>query len=157
MLTLSAALPEVHVPTGTVLVSEGEPGGPVWVLVSGSLRVTKGGVQVNAITRPGAFIGEVSVLLGSPFTATVEATDDCVLRHAVDGAAWLRSDGEIATFVAIGLAERLDFVTTYLADLRHQYGDAPGLAMVPDVLRRLAERQGPTAQPGSLRDPDPEY
>lgn len=157
MLTLSASLPEVEVPAGTIVVAEGQPGGPVWVLVSGALRVTKGGVEVNSITRPGAFIGEVSVLLGSPFTATVEAVEPCVLRHAADGAAWLKSDGEIATFVAVGLAERLDFVTTYLADLRHQYGDAPGLAMVPDVLRRLAERQGPVARPGSMRDPDPDY
>jgi CRP/FNR family cyclic AMP-dependent transcriptional regulator len=59
--------------------------------------------------------------------------------------------------VAEGLAERLAFVTTYLADLKHQYGDAPGLAMVGQVLSELAQRQGPTARPGSLRDPDPDY
>jgi CRP-like cAMP-binding protein len=157
MLTLSSHLPEVQVAAGAVLVREGDVSGPIWVLVSGSLRVTKGGVEVNAIDQPGAVIGEVSVLLGSPFTATVEANEECRLRHAVDGAALLRSDGEIATLVAVGLARRLDFVTTYLADLRNQYGDAPGLAMVPDVLRRLAQRQGPVAQPGSARDPEPDY
>ena len=59
--------------------------------------------------------------------------------------------------VADGLAERLNFVTTYLADLKLQYGDAPGLSMVSDVLQRLAHRQGPAARPGSARDPDPEY
>jgi hypothetical protein len=59
--------------------------------------------------------------------------------------------------VAQGLAERLAFVTTYLADLRHQYGDAPGLAMVGQVLTELSQRQVPTARPGSARDPDPEY
>ena len=59
--------------------------------------------------------------------------------------------------MATGLAERLAFVTTYLADLRHQYGDAPGLAMVSGVLQELAQRQGPPARPGSLRDPDPDY
>ena len=57
--------------------------------------------------------------------------------------------------VAIGLAERLNLVTTYLADLKHQYGDAPGIAMVGEVLARLAERQAPPARPGSARDPDP--
>jgi hypothetical protein len=59
--------------------------------------------------------------------------------------------------VAIGLAERLNFVTTYLADLKHQYGDAPGLSMVADVLHQLAQRHGPVARPGSARDPDAEY
>ena len=54
-------------------------------------------------------------------------------------------------------SERLDFVTSYLADLKHQYGDAPGLSMIPDVLRQLAQRQAPPAQPGSARDPDPDY
>jgi hypothetical protein len=59
--------------------------------------------------------------------------------------------------VAIGLAERLNFVTTYLADLKQQYGDAPGLSMVNDVLARLAQGQTPSARPGSARDPNPEY
>jgi hypothetical protein len=46
--------------------------------------------------------------------------------------------------------------TSYLADLKHQYGDAPGLAMVSEVLHQLAQRQGPPARPGSARDPDPD-
>jgi hypothetical protein len=59
--------------------------------------------------------------------------------------------------IAVGLAERLNFVTTYLVDLKHQYGDAPGLSMIPDVLRELAQRQATPARPGSARDPDPLY
>ena len=59
--------------------------------------------------------------------------------------------------VAIGLAERLNVVTTYLADLKHQYGDTPGLSMVSDVRSQLGQRQAPSARPGSARDPDPEY
>ena len=85
------------------------------------------------------------------------AAEPSLLRYAKDGRALLDSDPQISTFVAIGLAERLDFVTTYLADLKAQYGDAPGLAMVSDVLAKLAARTGPTARPGSAREPDPEY
>jgi hypothetical protein len=48
-------------------------------------------------------------------------------------------------------------VTTYLADLTIQYGDAPGLAMVPTVLRQLEQRTAAKAVPGSVREPDPEY
>ena len=112
---------------------------------------------MNSITRPGALIGEISVLLNSTYSATVAANEPSVLRYAADGQALLTSDPEIIFLVAAGLAERLNFVTTYLADLKHQYGDAPGLAMVPEVLRQLAQRQGPVARPGSSRDPDPEY
>jgi CRP-like cAMP-binding protein len=119
--------------------------------------VRRNGVDVNAITQPGAIIGEIAVLLGSGNSATVVADSECRLRYAADGRALLDSHPEISSYVAAGLAERLNFVTTYLADLKHQYGDAPGLAMVPDVLARLAGRQGPSARPGSQRDPDPEY
>jgi hypothetical protein len=59
--------------------------------------------------------------------------------------------------VAIGLAERLAFVTTYLADLRHQYGDAPGLSIISSVLSELEQRKGRRAEPGSMREPNPEY
>ncbi len=157
MLALSAHLPEVAFAPGDVIVQEGGSDGSLWVLVSGALQVTKGPVVVNTVTRPGALVGEIAVLLDTINGATVRATEPSVLRHAVDGRALLASDPAITRLVAIGLAERLNFVTTYLADLKLQYGDAPGLSMVADVLARLAERQGPVARPGSARDPDPEY
>jgi hypothetical protein len=96
-------------------------------------------------------------LLDSVFSATVTAAEPSVMRHAAIGRALLESDPEITTLLAVGLAERLNFVTTYLADLKHQYGDAPGLSMIPEVLRQLSQRQGPPARPGSARDPDPDY
>jgi CRP-like cAMP-binding protein len=158
MLVLSAPLPEVDVAPGEVLVAEGEATGCIWVLVSGALAVTRGDVPVNTITRAGSVIGEVSILLGSAkASATVTASEPSRLRKATDGSSFLRSNPEILHLVAVDLAERLNFVTRYLADLKVQYGDAPGLAMVPAVLRRLAERKGPVAVRGSARDPDPEY
>ena len=157
MLTLSAHLPEVELAKGDTIVAEGSATGAIWVLVAGALGVRRGGELVNTITQPGALVGEVSVLLNSAGSATVEATERSRLRYAADGRAFLASDPAILTFVAVGLAERLNFVTTYLADLKHQYGDAPGLSMVPDVLQRLAQRQTGSAKPGSVRDPDPEY
>ena len=157
MLALSAHLPEIEFAPGDTIVAEGGVAGAIWILVSGALQVRRGSVLVNTVTQPGALVGEISVLLDTAYGATVEATQRSTLRHAVDGHAFLASDPAIATFVAVGLAERLNFVTTYLADLKHQYGDAPGLAMVPDVLRQLAQRQTALARPGSARDPNPDY
>ncbi len=157
MQTLSAGLPEVTFATGDVIVREGGAGGPLWVLVSGSLLVRKAEVLVNTITQPGSLVGEMSLLLDCTFSATVSAAEPSVMRHAADGRAFLDSDPEITRLLAVGLAERLHFVTAYLADLKHQYGDAPGLSMIPEVLRQLTQRQGPLARPGSARDPDPEY
>jgi CRP/FNR family cyclic AMP-dependent transcriptional regulator len=157
MLALSASLPEISFAPGEIVIREGGSAGGLWILVSGALKVSKGGVVVNSITRPGALVGEIAVLLDTVNSATVEATEASVLRHAADGRALLASDPTITRLVAVGLAERLNFVTTYLVDLKHQYGDAPGLAMVSDVLAQLAERQGAGAKPGSARDPEPEY
>jgi CRP-like cAMP-binding protein len=157
MLVLSAHLPEVEFGPGDVVVREGGPGGGIWVLVSGGLRVRKGDIHVSSITNPGALIGEMSVLLGIAHSATVEATEPSTLRHAADGHGLLADDPAIAQLVAVGLAERLHFATTYLADLTRQYTGAPGLSMVSDVLSRLEQRTGPLASPGSARDPDPEY
>lgn len=157
VLQLAAHLPSVAYAPGDVIVAEGGAAGGLWVLESGALNVRKGGVLVNSITTPGALVGEISLLLSMPFSATVEASAPTVMRHAVDGQAFLSAEPAILRLLAVGLAERLNFVTTYLADLKHQYGDTPGLSMVSDVLRKLSQRHAPPARSGSARDPDPEY
>jgi CRP-like cAMP-binding protein len=157
MLELAAHLPEVHLAAGDAVVQEGGTGHGLWVLVDGALDVLKGDVVVNTITLPGALVGEMSALLGTRHSATVVASRPTVLRHAEHGPAFLDSSPQVVRLVAQGLAERLAFVTTYLADLRHQYGDAPGLSMVGEVLAELAQRQAPPARPGSARDPEPDY
>jgi CRP-like cAMP-binding protein len=157
LLQHTAGLPEISLAPGDTVVREGEIGGGLWVLVSGALQVSKAGMSINSISRPGAAIGEISLLLNAPYSATVVASEASTLRYAADGRALLMSVPAITRLIAAGLAERLDFVTTYLADLKNQYGDAPGLTMVSDVLHELAHRQGRPARPGSAREPSPDY
>ncbi len=157
MLAMTAGLPEVHFAAGDTVLAEGGSAAGIWVLVSGALQVSKNGVDINTVAQPGAVVGEISVLLGTPYGATVRASQPSVLRHAADGRALLDSHPAISRLVAVGLAERLNFVSTYLVDLKQQYGTAPGLSMVADVLRELSQRQSAPARPGSARDPDPDY
>lgn len=157
MLRVTAGLPELHFAAGDTVLAEGGPAAGLWVLVSGTLQVSKNGIDINTVAQPGAVVGEISVLLGAPCGATVRATVASVLRHAADGRALLDSHPAISRLVAVGLAERLNFVTAYLVDLKQQYGTAPGLSMVTDVLRELSQRQATPARPGSARDPDPEH
>ena len=156
MLVLAAHLPEIELLPGEAVVHEGGQSGGLWVLVAGALEVRKGDIVVNTITEAGALIGEISLLLGTDHGATVQATVPSRLRFAADGPALL-GDPEITKIVAIGLAKRLNAVSTYLADLKDQYGDAPGLSMVSDVLSRISQQQIAPARPGSARDPDPDY
>jgi CRP-like cAMP-binding protein len=156
LLDLCRELPVVEVEPGEIVVQEGDVGGSVFILESGALRVRKGDTPVNSIDEPGAIVGEISVLLGSPYGATVEATAPSRLRYAEDGVSFL-GDPEVLRLIAVGLARRLNYVTAYLADLKEQYADAPGLSMVGSVLAKLAQHQQGLAQEGSARDPDPEY
>lgn len=156
LLSLTAHLPEIDLAAGDTLVAEGGTGCALWVLVAGELEVSKGSVQVNTITAPGSLVGEISVLLDVPYTATVRALTASRLRVAADGHALLDTDPRIARLVAMGLASRLNVVTHYFADLKRQYGDAPGLSMVGQVLSQLAQRQATPVRSGSLRDSAPD-
>jgi CRP-like cAMP-binding protein len=83
MLKHTIGLPEIALAPGDTVVREGDAGGGLWILVSGALRVSKGGVSVNVVNRPGAVIGEISLLLDSPYTATVVAASRawCAMRR----------------------------------------------------------------------------
>jgi hypothetical protein len=58
--------------------------------------------------------------------------------------------------VAELLAQRLNSVTGYLADLKRQYEDHDDhLGMVDEVLETLTHQQADRFEVGSDRDPDP--
>lgn len=158
LLQRTSTLPERTFAPGEALVTDGEQNRALYVLVEGTIEIRKGDTRINTITAPGACIGEVGLLLGIPATATVVAVEPTRVRVAEDGASLLHSDPEITVAVARTLAERLNLVTTFLADLRRQYGGESGsLAVVDTVLANLTQRQGPAARPGSRREPDPLY
>lgn len=62
---------------GSVVLSEGDPGASMYVIVSGEVKVYtrgKGGTVYLARLGEGDFFGEVSVLTGKPRTATITAS-----------------------------------------------------------------------------------
>jgi hypothetical protein len=68
---------------GEILVSEGEPGSSLFVLVSGFARVfvrdaTRRNRQIRTL-QEGEFFGEVSLVTGQPRSATVTAAAPCEL------------------------------------------------------------------------------
>jgi CRP/FNR family cyclic AMP-dependent transcriptional regulator len=157
LLQRTAGLPEVKLAAGEVLVREGESGDGLWILLTGALQVSKSGTAISQIRGAGAAVGEIALLLNSLHSATVVAIEPSTLRYAADGHALLMNDPTITRLIATGLAERLAFATTYLADLKNQYADAPGLAMVSEVLDQMAHRPpGRGANAGSVRDPHPD-
>lgn len=68
---------------GEIVVTEGEPGESLFVLTTGAVRTyvrdERGGSAAVRVLREGDFFGEVSLLEGSPRTATVTAAGHCEL------------------------------------------------------------------------------
>jgi len=98
------------VEAGHTLFVEGAPSGNLYVILNGSAVVRKNGRRI-ATVGPGDVVGELSVILGGPRTATVQAEtpiewlvlDRASLRQAISevpGLAW-----NILTSVAARLDE----------------------------------------------------
>ena len=83
---LATRLPHRSVAPGEVLLSEGEAGGVLFILVDGALTIEKNGAAITSITQPGACVGELSLLLGVPTTADVIASEPSTVA-VVDEAA----------------------------------------------------------------------
>lgn len=155
LLAFSADLPLHPIAAGEVVVAEGSPPGRMLILVSGSVVVERDGVAFARIDTPGAVFGEMSVVLSRPATATVRAVEDIEVRVVDDPLAFLTERPGAAIAVLRTTAARLDGVTRYLVDVKHQFADAEGhLGHLDQILDRLVHHQGPTSRTGSARDPD---
>lgn len=78
----TVVLERTFVPSGTVLIEEGEYGSNAYIIQSGEVRVytTHQEKEVELSTLgAGQIIGEMALIFDGPRTASVEATEDCNL------------------------------------------------------------------------------
>lgn len=87
IVPLVRAAEEVHLETGQELFREGDAGSSLYVVASGSLQVTRGGVVV-AVVGEGDTVGEMAVVTGAPRSASIHALEPTHLfripKHAFD-------------------------------------------------------------------------
>jgi CRP-like cAMP-binding protein len=158
LLDLADGVPTLHLDAGTSLLHDGDDGGSLYLLLDGALVVEKSGIAIATIDERGACVGEMSVVLGQPSSADVRAAVPSTVAVVSDARARLATDPDLARALARLLAARLQLMTSYLADVKQQYGDHEGgLGMVDTVLSALSRSSGPRGELGSERDPDPEY
>jgi CRP/FNR family cyclic AMP-dependent transcriptional regulator len=74
-------LDEVDVPAGKVLMTQGETGHEMFVIVSGKVSVERDGKKISE-RGPGDSLGEISLLSKGPRTATVTAMEPSRLLYA---------------------------------------------------------------------------
>lgn len=70
---IAAIADELNIREGKVLTRQGGPGREMFILLEGTVKVERNGVQVNEL-GPGDFLGEGALVLGKPRNATITAT-----------------------------------------------------------------------------------
>lgn len=153
ILDLCGDAPVEHFRDGAVLLTEGQNTGRLYVLAEGKLEVLHGTSRVAVLAEPGSIIGEMSLLLGVPHTATVRALGEVEVHVIADASAFLGTHPELAFIVARLLARRLNAAITYLSDLKGQTAASGGhWASVGEVLESLIHETDEDTQPGPERD-----
>lgn len=148
-------LPQRDFAAGEVVIAEGGTSGEMLVLAAGAVEVLKGDVQVAFVEEPGAFFGEMAVLLDRPHSATVKALEPSRFHVVTEPQRFLAEHPDVALGLARLLARRLHSMTTYLADIRRQFADQAGnLGIIDAVLETLAHDQDEGGALVSDRDPD---
>jgi CRP-like cAMP-binding protein len=82
LLRIVGASVNLAYPAGRLVFEKGAPGEALYVVLSGQVRIfdTDGGTEVEvARTRPGDYFGEMSLLLTSIHTKSVQAVEDSEL------------------------------------------------------------------------------
>ena len=158
VLALCRHWPELAVRSGECLIEENVRADRLFVLKRGAVDVVRGGVRVVQIREPGAFLGEISAVLGATPTADVVAAEDSIVHVVDDASASVRQSAEITFAIAQLLARRLSAVTAYLVDLKRQYADtSTHLGVMDQVLGSLLTMQPGRVEPGSERSDVPDY
>lgn len=103
-----------------VLVQEGQKTGKLYVLKSGDLEIVRDGSLVASIGEAGAIIGEMSVLLDQPHSATVRSRMGAEVYVIDDPNGFLDANPGVARQIASLLAVRLQKTTALLVDMRQQ-------------------------------------
>ena len=112
-----------HFAPGEALIRQGQETGQLFVLKSGTVEVRRDGTVVTAIAEPGSVLGEMSVLLDRPHTASVVAVGEVEAYGLDQGLKFLEDRPALALHVAMLLAERLDTTTGLLTRLKAGVAD----------------------------------
>lgn len=137
LLSLAAAHPSRTYAAGEILIGQGFEGGDLYILESGQLAVERDGVRIATVATPGSLIGEMSVVLGTMNTATVQAEKPSTVRVIQDAQQYLKTDPELTFRIAWLMANRLDATSAYLVQLTKDHAGKPEGGLLGRILSSL--------------------
>ena len=129
----------VSLPGGTTVFRQGDPGGSVYVIRAGRVRVLKessGRQRMVTTLGPGDFFGEMAVVTGRPRSATVEVVEDAELLKVPAGKLqeMVAGTGEVAIRLIRHLAERLENANRFIDVLLEDDSTARVILAIQDTL-----------------------
>jgi CRP-like cAMP-binding protein len=133
---------------GENLIVEGRETGKLFVLKSGTVAIRRRGVLVTEIAEPGAVLGELSLLLERPHTASVVAVTPVEAFGLTGGLSSLEAQPELALHVAMLLAERLERTTALVGRLKTAPPGTPQRRSLVERVMRLLTGEAREAAPG---------
>ena len=109
----------VRLSAGTTVFRQGDPGGSMYVIRAGKVRVLKeshGRQRVVMTLGPGDFFGEMAVVTGRPRSATAEVLEEAELLKvpAETLQEMVMDTGEVAIRLIRHLAERLENANRFI-------------------------------------------
>lgn len=126
---------------GETVITQGQKTGLLFFLIEGTVEVLKSDTRVATASQPGMVFGEISALLGGNHRATVRTVTPCKFYTVEDAKAFLRESPAACLYVCEVLAQRLDALTQYVADVQNQFGDHDHIGMIGEVLETLMRRE----------------
>lgn len=91
-----------------ILAHEGDNDSIIFILIKGTIGIFKGDVEITRFTEKGTIIGEMSMILKSPRTATIKAIEDSYIA-TISGTLEqiVNHFPDVASNIITNLAERL--------------------------------------------------
>ena len=124
----------VNFPAGHTVFLEGDDSRDMYILLSGSLDVLKGGRQIATIEEEGALFGEMSFFLDTPRTSTVRTKTDVAAYQIPHSAvaALFRCVPDLAMQCIRILAERLAQTSHLAYSLKELCDQIPEAVLITD-------------------------
>ena len=141
ILELVADFPRRTFDEGQTVIDQGVVSPMILILLDGEVEVVREEVRLAKESRPGAVFGEISALLGGPYTASVRTLKPSTFAVIEDSDSFLSQSAEASLHVARLLARRINVLNKYLVDVKRQYEGHDHLGMVDEVLDSLMHRQ----------------
>lgn len=147
---IAAWLEAVEVPAGATVVAQGESDRDLYVCLAGSATISRGGVEIERI-EPGAWFGELGLILGTPRAASVIAKTRLVLARLSRASYRKLADDDPALGLRLlealldGMAGRLGNMTDSVSQLLR----AQALPLHADVQVRVSGGAARTLRTGT--------